>query len=153
MSDPRVYLAGPMTGCTFDEANDWRETARREFAVRGIRAFSPMRAKTYLRECDRIQAGQYGVASPWATPQGIRGRDRNDVRTANAILMYLKGSTVASIGSCVEFGWADAYGVPMVMVVEPENIHAKHSIIAAIPIAIVSTLAEGIQAVTELINP
>jgi len=40
---PRVYLAGPITGLTYNGATTWREDARSYLAAKGITAYSPMR--------------------------------------------------------------------------------------------------------------
>ena len=37
-----VYLAGPITGLTYEECVGWRERAKEELAKAGITAYSPM---------------------------------------------------------------------------------------------------------------
>lgn len=40
-----VYLAGPITGLTFEGCKSWREYAIAKLEPRGIRGLSPLRAK------------------------------------------------------------------------------------------------------------
>ena len=51
----RVYLAGPIRGCSYDNATDWREYAIKELAKDGIIGVSPMRAKEFLRGIERLE--------------------------------------------------------------------------------------------------
>ncbi len=46
---PTVYLAGPIAGCSYAGATDWRDRAQDVLARDGIRGLSPMRAKEYLK--------------------------------------------------------------------------------------------------------
>ena len=43
----KIYLAGPICGLTYDGAQEWRDTFRKEIDPR-IEAFSPLRGKEYL---------------------------------------------------------------------------------------------------------
>lgn len=43
-----VYLAGPISGLTFDDAQDWRGHAATFLASRGVVGLSPLREKHKL---------------------------------------------------------------------------------------------------------
>lgn len=117
---PKVYLAGPITGLDYAGATDWREYAVRWFRERGIEAYSPLRAKTYLKDEKSIDGspGAYQRVHPLSAPKGICTRDRWDVSRSDVVLMNLLGATRVSIGTMIEVGWADAYRVPIVLVME-----------------------------------
>lgn len=45
----KVYLAGPISGQSYDGATSWREEAKEELSSwSDIIGYSPMRGKTYL---------------------------------------------------------------------------------------------------------
>lgn len=117
----RVYLAGPITGLSFNAAADWRDQVVEALGFDDIEAFSPLRAKHYLRGEASIDGsvGAYPRAHPLSAPSGICARDRNDVARADVVLMNLLGAGRVSIGSMIEIGWADAYRKPLVLVIEP----------------------------------
>jgi len=123
---PRVYLAGPITGCSYEGCTDWRNKAREELADYDIEAYSPMRAKGYLRDGDRPIADAYDSdpLRPLSTSQGLLARDRMDVMACDLLLVNFLGAHRVSIGTCVEVGWADLLRKPVVLVMEPEgNVH------------------------------
>lgn len=152
MSRPKVYLAGPITGLTYAGATDWREYAQKLLAPH-IAGMSPMRGKDYL--------AAYGVIG--GTPEeaymketissqsGILGRDRNDVKTADAILMNLAGAKQVSIGTMIEAGWADAYRIPIVLVTDDDNIH-KHVMLHGLATNIVQDLDQAVYLIRVLLG-
>ena len=117
-----VYLAGPITGLTYGDArHGWRE----EFAAMmpaHIIPLSPMRGKDFLMGEKNLKGDpNMYPTNPLARPSGIVARDRNDVRTCDIVVACFLGAGYhASIGTAVEFGWADAYRKPVVMVIEDE---------------------------------
>lgn len=163
-SRPRVYLAGPITGLTYDGATDWREEVINALWPRVV-GVSPMRGKSYLAKLSVIEDAVkqqasiggtsedlYKLGNVMSSPQGITGRDRNDVMHADAVLMNLLGATRVSIGTMIEAGWADAFRKPLVVVREPDNLHA-HGMLDAMATYTVSTLDEGIHLVNLLVLP
>lgn len=137
----KVYLAGPMSGLTLEEAEGWREHAARvlhdlaEVSMAGpapawaegarsvhrkFACFSPLRGKEFLRD-----AGAMTSAGPAQAggDQGIFRRDRWDVERADVVLAYLAGAKAVSIGAMFELAWAWAAGKFVVVVMEPTNPH------------------------------
>ena len=47
--NPKVYLAGPIMGCNYEECTAWRSVAKAWLAKHGIDGYSPMRGKEFLR--------------------------------------------------------------------------------------------------------
>lgn len=157
---PRVYLAGPITGLTYDQTIDWRGQVATMLWPR-IVAVSPMRGKAYLRDLavirdatDRAIGGTskdlYDMGNVMSSPLGITGRDRNDVMNADAVLMNLLGSKKVSIGTMIEAGWSDAFRKPLVVVREKENIHA-HGMLDSVALYTVEDLDEAVHLVNMLL--
>lgn len=157
MGRPSVYLAGPITGLTYDSASDWRSDAIHEFKLVGIAAFSPLRAKNYLRAFGELDSagtpeGKYIGVNPLSDPKGIMGRDRFDVRTRDMVLVNFLGAERVSVGSCIEIGWADAWRKPVVAVMEEDNVH-RHAMVNEACNFIVPTLEEAIEIVKVVLLP
>lgn len=128
-----VYLAGPITGLTFDGAEDWRAAARRDLAVHGIKAVSPLRAKDYLRQVAGPLSGtgeEYAHLGVLSLPRGVMTRDRYDATRCNALLVNLLGATRVSIGTVMEIAWADLRRTPIVVAIEPSGNPHEHMMIA-----------------------
>jgi nucleoside 2-deoxyribosyltransferase len=122
MRRPRVYLCGPIAGLTTQECTEQRKDMADRLAHYGIEGWSPMRGKeNIVAPGTPISSNAYEGVMASAT--GIIGRDRNDVFTCDAVLADLRGAKKASIGSMVEFGWADAWRKPIVTIMEPGNVH------------------------------
>lgn len=117
---PLAYLAGPIAGLTHDGATDWRERAA-ELLAPEVVALSPMRGKAYLKHAGVIGNAPY--LQPLSSDRGIVARDRFDVRRADLVIANLAGARAVSIGSCVEFGWADAFGTPVLLVLNAGELH------------------------------
>lgn len=145
---PKVYLAGPITGTTYGESTNWRETAKVALADNHLDGFSPMRGKAYLSKEDLIKDSysDYTMSSI----NGINVRDFNDVKTADAVLVNLLGATKASIGTVMEIAWARAFQIPTVLIMDKGNVH-DHGMLTFGNI-IVPTLGEGLHAVNQLLN-
>jgi hypothetical protein len=117
----KVYLAGPISGLTYDGAQQWREYAKGILAPE-IHAYTPLRAKQYLRTEGVLQQS-YDV-HPLSTDRGINTRDHFDCMTSDLILCYLLGATERSTGTIMEVAWSFAYKKPLVVVMEKEgNCH------------------------------
>lgn len=150
MNQPTCYLAGAITGATYAGAVDWREYAKDRLADNDIIGLSPMRWKQYLREGHQIEDSYDEY--PLCTSKGITARDRFDCQRSDVVLMNMLGAKYASIGTCIEVGWADAARRPIVAVLEPGNVH-NHSMFRECSGFIVSTLDEGLDIVTAILSP
>lgn len=150
-----IYLCGPMTGLNLKEAKyGWRQDVHSVLRKSGIACYSPLR---HLRpeemeepEMTSMNPNGAGVCAQ-STPRGLTERDRFDVLRADLIFCNLLGATRISVGSMIELGWADANRIPIVGVMEKDNIHA-HGMVTAICSWIVPTLLEGIGVVQDLFS-
>lgn len=123
-----VYLAGPITGLTLEDGQQWREHAIKIFAGYGVEARSPLRGKGYLKSEGILGSDDYGHIHPLSSDKGIVTRDRNDTITAALVFANLLGAERVSAGTCIELGWADMARVPSIVVMEPGNLHDAHMV-------------------------
>lgn len=132
----KVYLAGPITGLTYDEGQDWREYASQVLRSAGIGAYSPLRSKQYLRQLSAPISGtgqEYAHLGVMSTPRGVMTRDRWDATRCDVLLVNLLGATRVSIGTVMEIAWADLRRIPIVCAIETlGNPHAHMMIHEAI---------------------
>lgn len=149
----KVYLAGPITGLTFGEAEDWRSYAKRQLATANITGYSPLRAKDYLLERG-VLSGHPGAYNDQvlSSAKGILNRDRWDVMTCDVMLVNFLGATATSIGTVMEIAYADAYRKPVVVVMEHENLH-HHAMLDSSVGWIVTDLDFGIELVKAILLP
>ena len=152
-----VYLAGPMTGLTFEEANRWRETTQQilEYSVYGkstnIKALNPFRGKeALLEDVGELQA--FGYTDAITTDQGITSRDRNDTTKADCIIMNLLGAKKISAGTMVELGWADAARDPVIVVMEEEGNPHDHCMVRAIATYRVTTIGDAARLARHIVG-
>lgn len=110
----KVYLAGPIEGCSDDEMVVWRKAATMSFDD-GIRAISPVR-----------------MDSNFTT--AIITQNQYDVRECDVTLAYLPKSITdrrCSYGTICEIAWAHAQNKPVVIVSDDPYVH-DHPVIQEI---------------------
>ncbi len=152
MTLPSVYLAGPIANLTFDEANAWRLYAIDYLADFGIRGRSPLRGKEFLKDLGVITIDSYTQAI--ASDEGIVARDRYDVEHCDVVLSRLLDAPKVSVGTPVEYGWADMTvpRTPMITVMEKEGSAYDHPFIRGLSAYRVETLDEGLQICVTLLS-
>lgn len=141
-----VYLAGPITGCSYGGCANWRETAIQQLRTRGanpVQGLCPMRAKEYLAKEEKI-SGSYEW-SAMSSARGITTRDRFDCTRCDVILVNLLGATKVSIGTVLEIAWADANRIPIILVMEKAGNPHEHPMISELAGFRVTTLDEAID--------
>lgn len=137
------YLAGPISGLEFDQAQDWRAIAARRLADHGIIGLSPLRAKEYLRGTGVLPVD--GFTQPLSTSKGITTRDRFDCTRSDAVLVNLVGARAVSIGTMIELGWADSARNPVILAMEPEGNPHAHAMVREIAGFVVPTVEEAVE--------
>jgi nucleoside 2-deoxyribosyltransferase len=148
-----IYLAGPITGLSYGEArHGWRE----EFAGmmnEHIFTASPMRGKEELSGVKCLTGDPDAFkGSNIALPKSIVCRDRNDVYTCDVMVACFLGSERVSIGTCIEFGWADAFRKPIVMIAEDDDPH-RHLMVDTMAGYILGSLEDAAVIVNHLLTP
>ena len=151
-----IYLAGPITGLTHDEARyGWRESFR-DLMLEYDHIFcsSPMRGKEMLKDFGVLTSGKGYPDNAMATPTGITTRDRNDVRMCSVMVAcFLESGGRLSGGTFIEYGWADAYGKPIVVIGDEDDPNVQHLMAQAIYGYRVETIEEAAEIVGRLLTP
>jgi len=111
----RIYLAGPIANLSHEQASQWRlyvETALPEFEV-----FNPM---VYNNDTENDNLPNYN-----GTKRGgeIWQIDKTNLENSDLILANFTGSEKVSIGTAVEIGMAVQLNIPIIVVMENNNIH------------------------------
>jgi hypothetical protein len=143
-----LFLAGPLTGVSFDESLAWRNYVASKLPP-FIRACSGLRGKQYLAG-ERAIKDCYGEF-PLSSQKGISCRDRMDVMRCDMLFVNFLGAKKVSIGTVLEIGWADMLRKPILLVMDEDNIHA-HASIREIANFIVPSLDEGIKITTAVLG-
>lgn len=150
----KVYLAGPISGLTYDGATSWRDDIVKQLWERNVEGLTPMRGKAFLGKATKIadhyKEEDYDDVS--GTVAAINIRDHNDVYTCDALLVNLLGTKSVSIGTVMEIAWARAYNKPVVLVIEKDgtNLH-EHSMLTY-GVLRVPTLEEGVKQILQILN-
>lgn len=152
MNKKRIYAAGPISGLTYDQAaNGWR--ARLMELLPEFEIMSPMRGKEFLASKEGKLFGAYDE-HPISTKAGILGRDRNDVKTCDLMVAcFLEDEGHTSMGTSMEFGWADAWRKPVILVAEKDNLHRMHPMLNGASTYTVETLEEAADLARLLLTP
>ena len=169
MNRKTVYLAGPISGCTKGEANDWRDGACARLAGAGITGISPLR-------CEPLVGERYGTDYPdprFGIPRAIASKNIFDVRNCDMTLAYfppeegvsginlgkstyftedgLEDGTLnqhyfkwPSVGTVWELGLAGMAGKPTIVVCQ-NTILIKHPVIQAASSWLLTDLEEGLD--------
>lgn len=146
----KVYLAGPIAGQTYDQSEDWRNFVAGALP-KEIVPYSPLRGKEFLREAGVLGKGSYDE-NPLSTSKGVLTRDRNDVQSSDCVLINVLDAKKVSIGTIMEMAYADAYRVPVVLVMEPGNPH-EHVMFDEAATYRTDSLHDAIDLVTYLLLP
>lgn len=110
-----VYLAGPITGCTLGEANDWRIKFALKLADNDIRGVSPLR-------CERLIGERYTMQSidpKFGRARAIAAKNMFDVLTCDMTLAYIPSPSRGhfhSFGTMCELSWAKMANKPTILV-------------------------------------
>jgi len=143
----RIYLAGPISGLSYDGATDWRERTKLELAPH-VECLSPMRGSEHLKGRELLDDHDPNVLA--TTPAVLTARDKSDVRRSDLVLINFLGATKASSGTFIEIGWADAWQIPIVAVIDEGNPN-KHAMGDVLTLQ-VPTLEMAIKLVKEILN-
>ena len=116
----KIYLVKPMYGHPYTFVSDHILPLRDKLEKMGYFVFHPLTAKPYLSQEQKLQM-HYDY--PASTEHAISDKDHWCVRQSDVILADLSGVDKASIGSCFELAWAQAYGKLVLTVMEDGNVH------------------------------
>jgi nucleoside 2-deoxyribosyltransferase len=128
MSKIFVYLAGPISGCTEGEANDWRTSMALNLG-NNIVGVSPLRCEPIIGE---IYGKEYDN-NQFGTPAVIAAKNKEDVRRCDVTFAYLPAGGLLSVGTLQEIGWACGMGKPVILVTDNEHVLTNAVIKATVP--------------------
>lgn len=144
-----LYLAGAISGLTYEECIGWRDRTTEMMRPHGICCLSPMRTKAYLSS-EPVIDGEY-ASHVLSSQKGITRRDRHDVYRSAVVLANLlpipvdkNGSPRVSIGTMMEFGWSDAWQKPLVVCMDLNGPYC-HPMVLETADFVVPTLEEAID--------
>ena len=122
---PQIYLAGPITGCNYHHAVKWRTYVTDQLSSYNVECRSPLRNLEHLGQLEIMPAlpELEGEKHPMRTSKAVTTRDRFDLMSADLVFVNFLGTERASIGTLIELGWADILRKPVIVVMEPNNIH------------------------------
>lgn len=151
-----VYLAGPITGITYDEASDWRSYVQHCVNMQDcgnwLKVLSPMRGKCYLKDMAKESKLEDHYSNKiLSTSKGITCRDRNDVIRCDLLFVNFLGAQRVSIGTVMEIAWADILRKPIIICMEKNNLH-QHSMINESVGFITDCLDEGIHTMIQVLR-
>jgi nucleoside 2-deoxyribosyltransferase len=107
-----VYLAGPILGLNYEQANDWRVALARELSTHHIRGVSPLR-------CEPLTDDVYTTGSDdpmFGTARAIASKNIYDIKNCDLTLCYQPSTQPLSVGTLMELAYAHALGKPTVFV-------------------------------------
>lgn len=145
-----VYLVGPISGLSYNNAADWREYAKDLLNKNNISALSPMRSKDYLSKETSI-ADKYDL-HVMSTSRGIMTRDYFDCINAGVLLVNFLGAEKPSIGSAMECAWAYGKHTPIIACMEESGNPNDHSMIRETIGYRVTSIEEGINIAISILD-
>jgi hypothetical protein len=153
----KIYLSGPITGLTYDEATEtWRTVAENYFSywANEVETLSPMRGKEYQKGLGRLTGNMKEFESnPISTTNAILARDRNDTINSDLVFCNLLGAKIVSIGSVMEIAWADIARVPILLIMEKDGTNPhEHLFVKGLAGFHVETLVEGLEIARIFLN-
>lgn len=158
-----IYLAGPITGCSYDGCTNWRQQFKQllpdtkvhlqmGFDLSELRVLSPMRGKDYLLGETNV-ADSYENELVLSCQRGIMTRDFFDCCRADIVVVNLLGAERVSIGTVMEIAWAFQNRTPVIAVMEKErNLH-DHSMIRESIGFRVTTLEDAAEIALQVLWP
>jgi len=121
MSKKRVYLSGPISGSSWDEATEWRVELRDRLEKTGLYdCQDPLRGKQHLQGEEAIENTSFEGVDGYLT---LFKRDRWDVKQCDIVFINLTNSEQVSIGSMFELAWAHELDKYNIVVMEKDSIH------------------------------
>lgn len=126
----KIYLAGPIEGCTLEEATVWRVAVSDEL-LDTAKCLDPMEGKRNIVDCGQV------ITSPnlkpefihMAFPDVVFHRDMAMIRACDVVLVNLQYlGNKRSIGTMFEIGAAHAMG-KLIVVVDPHGLAMDHPFI------------------------
>ena len=130
-----VYLAGPIAGCDYAGANDWRKYFSGLLAEAGpFVGVSPLR-------CEPLIGDRYAMQyddKRFGTPEAIQAKNFEDVSRCHITVAYIPEAITKevgqpSLGTVAELSWAFALRKPRILISDVEKVIGNPVLKATIP--------------------
>ncbi len=120
----KVYLSGPITGLTYQQARyGWRKDFQEKLSP-GITVLSPMRHEGHLAEMKQKKIAPDNLPTHlFSHPKMIVTKDFLDIDECTIMVVNLQGTKKVSQGTLIEMGYAKKAGKTMIAIVDKENVH------------------------------
>jgi hypothetical protein len=146
----RVFLSGPITGCSQEQSSNWRQYVRERFSS-GIITIDPTRdsvdstvvSERELDEAARLHNLTHG--------KEILDRNRQDIARCDIVLANFLGAQRVSIGAVGELFWADIFRKPVIVVREVSHNPHDHGLINAIAFLTLHSLESAIEKINRFL--
>lgn len=148
----KVYLSGPISGLTYQEARyGWRASFNAQLDE-GITALSPMRHEGHLAEIKGTLEKAY-PDNLFSRPKMIVAKDFLDIKLSDIVIANFEFAKRPSVGTFVELGYAKALG-KTIIVIKNDDTDAiyNHPFIDEVADIIVSTVDEAAVIVNSLLS-
>jgi nucleoside 2-deoxyribosyltransferase len=146
MTKPLIYLAGPITGYSYEQTVGWRNDVTKALGDDFL-CFSPMRHKEHLQNETSIKDTH--DEHIMSTQRSIFGRDMYDVQRSDALFVNLLGATRVSIGTIMELTLAWYLRHPVIICMEDDNVN-QHAMVRESTPWVVRSVEEGISVLKTL---
>lgn len=148
-----VYLAGPITGLSYAASNEWRnDTFKAKVRVAGWEPLSPFDG-AFGQKAEVVEHDEPLQAWFEGDPEASVVKDLLYIDKSNAILANLTDTSKASIGTCMEIGYAFGksykYDHKTIIVVGPDRVH-DHPFIKVMATNLVPTLDDAVEVLRAL---
>lgn len=148
----KVYLAGPVTGCTYEGCTEWRDGVKAKLEQYEYRCISPMRGKKWLKGEGVIKPTGYKAPEHMiSSDHNIRCRDKRDVDDCDILLINLQDAYIASLGSVMELERGACKGKYCIVVMEENNLH-RHAFVHDAASVIFPTLELAVEYLINVYN-
>lgn len=147
-----VYLAGPISGLTYEDATGWRDNPafHDDLALAGWTPLSPMEGYEWLSGNDKPLSVHFeDAAHPGAAAEAVRD-DLAAIDAAKAVLCNFSGASRASIGTCAELGYAFARGKAVISVLPTGDTVHDHPFVTNLSYRVVETLPGAVAELARL---
>ncbi len=149
-----VYLAGPITGLTYDKARyGWRKRFN-SLMPDHIHCLSPMRGEEMLKDFGILTSGQGYPRTAVLTSAGITVINFNDVLNCDLIVAcFLDGDGSISGGTFMEYGFGHALQIPIIGVGKATDPNLSHAMAKRVIGYRVGTLEKAAHLTKLLLTP
>jgi len=110
MNSLKIYLCGPINGCTDEEANGWRQIATDHLLYLKGNPFGQNRENPNMVPVDPMDRDYRGMEA--GVYREIVDLDKLDIRNSDALLVYYEKP---SVGTSMEVFYAWTLGKPIIV--------------------------------------